>query len=154
MSLNNFGIVAKGLSRSAQPDADGINVLRNYGIKLILKLNFDNEYPFVRETNNANPIEVRQIPLDPFNPDEQEVRSLVEMIRTNLLCGTSVHVHCSHGRDRTGLVIGAWQILYGGVSLSDVLTQRKSYGTSWLGDFTADREIVEMLEKFSKEKTQ
>jgi hypothetical protein len=159
MSLNNFGIVksigGKTLSRSAQPDAEGIFTLEKLGVQIILKLNSSSEYPLTEEKKVSVAIGFAECPLDPFNPDEKIVRQLALDIQSYLTANTpgmSVHIHCSHGRDRTGLIIGAWQLLYGGISLNDVLAQRKAYGTSWLGDFTADHEIVEMLKKFSQEK--
>jgi len=153
MSLNNFGIQlanGKTLSRSAQPDADGFNTLIKLGVQKIIKLNTSSQYPLDREVQSfAN---TQEIPLNSFDPDEESVRNIALIINSKITAGMNVHIHCSHGRDRTGLVIGAWQILYGGFSLDYVMIDRENYGTNWVSDKTADAKIVAMLKKFSQEK--
>ena len=155
MPLNNFGLVDKrangaSLWRAAQPDSSGFKLLVDLGIDGVFKLNNNAEFPDARETQYVEPAFVSLVPMDPFTPDEKFVRGVVKEIDAALTDGTSVFVHCTHGRDRTGLVIGAYRALINHWTFGAIQKERMVYGANWLVD-VPDHEIVEMLKLFAKE---
>ena len=155
--LNNLGIVVPGkLYRSAQPDAKGFADLRELGVRMVLKLNSEHEYPLARENQECQgpetPVTVCSSILSTFSPLEAKVRAIATDIQCAMEAGNCILVHCTHGRDRTGLVIGAWRLLYDHWTLDQVLAERKLYGAGWLVDL-ADHEILEVLERIATGRT-
>jgi tyrosine-protein phosphatase SIW14 len=144
MALSNFGIVAPGrLYRAAQPDAKGFQDLVALGVTLAVKLDGDGEYPHARENAEfPGPVWVEEVAT--FQPDRVQVVHLATRLDQALASGLVAVVHFLHGRDRTGLVIGAWRLLFAQWTLAQVLEERQLYGAGWLIDL-ADREILLVL---------
>lgn len=140
MPLANFGVVKKigevMICRSAQPDADGYKTLKAIGIESIFKLNNNTEGNNNDEMICATPMTVYNHPLpELFRVGETNtVIEIARLIQTELIKGKSVLIHCSHGRDRTGLVVAAWQLMYDGQTFDEVNKHRWDYGMSLIID--------------------
>src|SRR5437868_2722536 len=125
MPLSNLGLVFSGygarLWRCAQPDTDGFVLLSGLHVTTIIKLNDNGEYPDSLETGNFK----GDVICDPYPrlfivpPKEKVVDTVREIIRL-LKIGKCVAVHCTHGVDRTGLVIGAFRIVELGWTMQQV----------------------------------
>jgi protein tyrosine/serine phosphatase len=57
-----------------------------------------------------------------------------------------VCVHCEHGRDRTGFVVGAYRILIQRWSIDDALAEMKAYGVRGVYEMF-DAEMISILRK-------
>lgn len=93
------------------PDDDSWNFLyRDMGVRRIIKLNGENEGDNTSDiAAEALGIELIYCPIPVadqliFKPNKDLVKKAVEAFRVNCF------VHCSHGQDRTGLVIGCWRV--------------------------------------------
>jgi protein tyrosine/serine phosphatase len=146
MPLNNFGIASRGLYRCGQPDREGINSLASIGVKTILKLNSEvpEEYEWcklvgITLTNN-------QIPT--LTNTAEVVKALVARLNNLMQIAGPVCVHCEHGRDRTGLIIGAYRLIYDKAPFTLVQAERAAYGVTGLFTFF-DREITSVLAQIS-----
>ncbi len=62
----------------------------------------------------------------PF-PTKFNLKAAAYKINSYLNAGKTVIVHCKRGKDRTGGVIAAWQIIFTNLSLDEILKQRDSY---------------------------
>ncbi len=144
MPLNNFGAVISGrLYRAAQPDAEPWPMLKGFGIQTVFKLN-GAEYPTDRESREAGAgVEIRSFDIDQWHPSVKETLGIVSQIEDALTRGAAL-VHCTHGRDRTGLIIGALRLRVQKWALSRVEQERRVYGVVGL-IVLADREIAECL---------
>lgn len=157
MPLNNLGLVFDSngarLWRCAQPDADGFELLWRLHVTSIIKLNDNGEYPDQKEKDNFNGGEVICYPYPRLFivPRKEEVVGTVDKIIHLLNNGKCVAVHCTHGVDRTGLVIGAFGIIHLGWSMLQVKEERYRYGVSFVRDIP-DHEIVELLEKIEADR--
>ena len=154
MPLNNFGLVDRreqgtALWRAAQPDSTGFKLLLSFGINGVFKLNSNSEFPDAREAQYITPAVLSLTPMDPFTPKEDEVRGIVKEIDEYLSNGISVLVHCTHGRDRTGLIIGAYRALINHWSFDQIQKEREMYGANWLTD-VPDYEIIAILKSLCK----
>lgn len=103
----NLEQVEPGIWRSGQPLPEGWAYLYGIGIRRIVKLNASTEGS--DEGAKAAGIEVIRIEIPPSGitnlfdvPDGSKVRRAVTIANA----GGGVLIHCTHGQDRTGLVIG------------------------------------------------
>jgi len=150
MPLSNFGRVAKNLYRGAQPDSHAWDTLRALGVTGAFKLNDEREYPVGREAKEAGPtVQINSFAVGQWSPNEQMVVSAAGNIESWLNTGVAVYVHCSHGRDRTGLVIGAWMLLYRGATFEQVQAERALYGVTGIVAL-ADAEITACLQHIAE----
>lgn len=110
----NLVMVETGLWRSGQPTAEGWAYLQSLGIRTVVKLNFDSEGS--DDGARALGMTVHELSIQPEGdkdvfdnlvntfvaPDASRIASAEAVIAA----GGAVLVHCSHGQDRTGIVIG------------------------------------------------
>ena len=102
-NIPNFATVDTNIYRGGQPDAQGWEYLEELGVTRVAKLNMDSE---AKDETNLEILKAG-IPLDEqliFMPDKQVVQTAVDFI----IPGT--FIHCEHGQDRTGLIIGCYRV--------------------------------------------
>lgn len=147
--ISNFQIVSSGdadganaVYRSGQPKGDAEwAYLEKIGIKTVVKLNeFSKEADKSEELSlakkhNINVIPIYMPPEDfPHNwnpwahPDEKALMQAVEALenKNNL----PALVHCSHGKDRTGLVVAVYSVRNKKYCKDAALNEMKYYGTN------------------------
>jgi len=107
----NFGVVEEGaIYRGAQPTSSEMESLQRRGVRTIVKLNTQ-ELDRERADAARLGIQLIYLPLNarlvgtPGSCAEVE-RAYEAMTRRE---NQPVYVHCSHGRDRTGFLIGLWR---------------------------------------------
>lgn len=133
MSLPNFGnVIKKKFSRSGQPDAAGFKALADKGIKVIIKLSEGYEYSDVQELREckAAGMKVDFQPMSAFSDPSQakQAKQIARLIQKYIDAGVWVSIHCHLGRDRTGLVVGMWRILFQGATYNQVKLDWVRYG--------------------------
>lgn len=113
--LNHFAKVEKNLYRCAQPDADAWRTMADL---------FDNNYTIIKLSPGPETIPdgviapcVFYFPISTWDqlfgrPDMQLEAALCRICET-LRDGGVVVVHCEHGDDRTGILIGLYRLLQG-----------------------------------------
>lgn len=123
----NFAAVAPGVFRGGQPNEAGWQFLRSLGVPNIVKLN--------RETADPPPAEMNAyfIPLPPATVWEwfQQPRSNDVWRAVQVLKFGGTYVHCQHGRDRTGLVIGCYRLWHDGWSEAAAAREMSALGYHW-----------------------
>ncbi len=108
----NFGVVVDGkIYRGAQPRGDNMQMLRDLGVKTVLKLNTsraDEEVAAAREAG----LRLIHIPFDAETIGNAEtcndVAKALEIISDE--SNWPIYVHCSRGRDRAGYMIGLYRL--------------------------------------------
>src|SRR5438132_743741 len=105
----NFGKVADGLFRGAQPDANAVKQLKELGIKAIIDLRTDTKAAQAETAAAcAQGILYTNIPLSGSHaPSDQQVQTVLAVIGS--LPGP-VFIHCKHGCDRTGTLVACYRI--------------------------------------------
>ncbi len=124
----NLVQVEPGLWRSGQPIAASEWVyLKGQGVHHVVKLNFDSEGSDGGAT--AIGLDVHLLSIQPEGDKDlfdnisntfvrPEVSKLVEAEKV-IAAGGGVLVHCTHGQDRTGLVIGIHRVMHEHMSKDD-----------------------------------
>ncbi len=101
--------VGDGIYRGATPRAEGLQYLKSQNFKTILNLDNDEvTNQFEQNFSDHHGINEIQIPLSGFfKPDDTDIdRALAVLADKNL---RPIYVHCQHGHDRTGLIIGLYR---------------------------------------------
>lgn len=119
--LPNFKEVSPGLYRGGHPNTAGIAELKRRGVRTIVDLEVADlieATPGVisQELRDAKAagITVVRFPMSAFEPalssrfDTQMSAAMAELRRASPT--NAVYVHCKHGQDRTGLVVGLHRV--------------------------------------------
>lgn len=121
-SMQNFLEVRPGLYRGGHPDAAGLDYLKSVGVKRIVNLeigDFLEAFPWqidaeIEQARQRGITELR-FPMSAFEPARSDRfdRQMDEILAVLKSASASdpVYVHCKHGQDRTGLVLGLDRVL-------------------------------------------
>ena len=146
----NFQIVSKGgtdgsdaIYRSGQPKKTDWAYLNEIGVRTVVKLNQysldakegSEEEVGLAKRHNINVIPLYMQPEDaPYNlnpwasPNEKALMDAVAALEDKK--NWPVLVHCSHGKDRTGLVVAVYSMRNKNLCREAAYKQMKYYGTS------------------------
>lgn len=132
-TIPNFHKVDTNIYRGASPRQHGIEELKKLGIKTIVNLErelFEEEPGEVRKERQwaeKAGIKFIHVPMHPiFAPKVEDIEKALAYI-TNP-ANQPVFVHCERGSDRTGIVIAAYRIRYGGWTVEQTYEEMKRYG--------------------------
>jgi len=111
----NFRIVDSGVYRGGQPTTEGWTYLKSLGIKTVVKLDLECEGSDVEATNlGMAVVDASGPPSDITNvfeaPPRERIRLAVQTLEDE--GRWPIYVHCLHGQDRTGLVVGLFRVLH------------------------------------------
>ncbi len=106
----DFHQVTQHISRGARPHKIGLEALAKMGVKTIL--NIDNDKPEIAdEAKNSQALGLRMIslPMSGFwKPKDAQVEKILAVLRNP--ANYPLFIHCKHGHDRTGLIMGLYRI--------------------------------------------
>jgi len=105
--IPNLAQVEPGVWRGGQPDSEGWEYLKSLGIKRDIKLNTSHEASDSLAISNGMQIIYLPINLEQMTigkPDTNKLDSAIAAL------GSGTFVHCEHGQDRTGLIVGAYRV--------------------------------------------
>ena len=125
----NFGVVEEGkIYRGAQPAAADLESLHRLGIRTVLKLNTGAD----EERTQASRLGIRliEVPLIARRVGTSRACAEVERAYAAMVdpANWPVYVHCEHGRDRTGFLIGLYRERALGWSFAQVRHELSKYG--------------------------
>ena len=114
--IPNFAVVERGVYRGGQPQTlEDWRWLYSVGVRDVVKLNTHSEGDDVAR---ALGMHVYYYPIDFVSqtvgkPDPREIKEAADVVYFAHLEHVGVYVHCSHGQDRTGLVVGNYRLIEG-----------------------------------------
>jgi len=121
--LPNFHKVSDDLYRGAQPEKEGIPILKKMGIKTIVNLrNFHSDED---EIGNIS-IGYERIPMNAWSVSEEDVIAFLKIVTDKNK--TPVFVHCLHGADRTGMMNAVFRMAVQGWSKEEAIREMKEGG--------------------------
>ncbi len=141
--LKRYGVVWEHkLTRSGMPeDESGWRWLRNQGVKSIVTFRQENDVDYKKFGFER----VLQIPLDGSHiPTQEQTEKFLKFIQDPQ--NQPVHMHCSAGKDRTGMMAALARYAIDGWPLDRALAEAKLYRGSdlapkrvaWLRDWAAN----------------
>jgi len=127
-------VVPGKLYRGGQPETpEDFETLRKQGIRTIINLKTtDDEIEWEGET--ARHFGITMISRQTgsfFSPSDEHVNEIQEMLIDPTL--QPVYIHCRHGKDRTGLMVGIYRVEQQGWTPNDAYAEMRAIGFNpWL----------------------
>jgi len=115
----NFSQVSGTVWRSAQPVDGNWTDIKNLGVRQIVKLNAESEGS--DDAGEAIGLDIVRCPIEPIDagsilqragaifeaPDEETIDAALTAMASSI----STLVHCTHGNDRTGLLVAFYRVI-------------------------------------------
>lgn len=102
----NLHRVSRDLYRSAQPTAEGMQRLKDFGIKTIVNLrSFHSDRDEIGQTG----LHYEHLYMKAWHPERKEAEAFLRIVTDP--ARTPVLVHCQHGADRTGTMCAIYRIV-------------------------------------------
>lgn len=139
--LPNFHRVAAGIYRGAAPARAGLDALRDLGVKTIIDLRIEQgaakSASLTRSRERALTAEMGfsyvSLPMGREAPTAAQVKTLLAALAA--AGAVPVYVHCQHGADRTGCMIGIYRVQVQGWTFARAWQEMRQYGFKpWLAE--------------------
>lgn len=103
-----------GLYRGGRVTALGMKQLKKMGVTTILNIENDEEAIAAdKKFAEANGLRYISIPFDTFKkPSDAKVDYVLKLLQDRSL--GPIYLHCKHGRDRTGMIMGLYRVFVDG----------------------------------------
>ncbi len=128
--LPNFHAVHPYLYRGGEPTKAGLRKLKEMGIATIIDLRGSPEQVY-NEEREAKTIGMKTInlPMSSQAPTKQQVETFISQVESAAKGqnGGAVFVHCAHGSDRTGCMIGIWRVTHEGWTYDQAYREMRKY---------------------------
>ncbi|MBB6052189.1 fused DSP-PTPase phosphatase/NAD kinase-like protein [Armatimonas rosea] len=126
-NLPNFAVVEPGICRGAAPTAAGLKRLKDLGVKLVIDLRIEKKGQAEEEAAvKALGLKRVRIPLGAEAPTEKQVAQFLALLKNAK--SEPVFVHCQHGADRTGAMVGIWRVTQSKWGFAQTYTEMRKYG--------------------------
>jgi protein tyrosine/serine phosphatase len=126
-NLPNFATVSPGIYRGGAPTVVGLQNLKAMGVRTIIDLRISPKL-VKQEKTEAQHLGFNWINL-PMGADPPTTKQVATFIATlKLAPAQAVFVHCQHGADRTGCMIGIWRETQQGWSYDRSWAEMRKYG--------------------------
>lgn len=124
----NFSQVTPNLYRGGRPDAAGIDVLKQMGVRTIIDLENDDQAVATEQTWAQN--DGLNFIHEPMNgietPRDAEVDDILSKLSDPTL--QPIFVHCMQGHDRTGLIVALYRVFAQGWTPKDAHDEMMALG--------------------------
>ncbi|MCB0414261.1 MAG: dual specificity protein phosphatase family protein [Bdellovibrionales bacterium] len=131
--IKNFHQVTESLYRGARPESDGLQYLKRTDMHTILNIE-NNSTAIKEEQQQAEELGIHFIssPMSwTVSPTDEQIDEILGALQNPE--NFPIYVHCKHGRDRTGLIIGLYRVEVQGWSPQEAYQEMKKLGfRSWL----------------------
>ena len=108
--IDEFHQVTTAIWRGARPEFEGLQALRDMGIRTDLNLDND-EVANEDEARSADVLKLKYIPRPLsgfFAPSDEQIDEILSILSNP--ANYPIYVHCAHGQDRTGLAVGLFRV--------------------------------------------
>lgn len=107
-AIGNFGRVAPGITRGAQPSDKALELMAQDGVKTIIDLRMNGSGTENEEaTTNHLGMKYVHIPMTLMTPNAQQVSQFLSIVNTP--SNLPVFIHCRQGADRTGTLVAIYR---------------------------------------------
>ena len=127
--LPNFATVHPGLMRGAAPTTAGLVQLKNMGVNTIVDLRIGPKALVTTEKAQVEKLGMTfvNIPMGAAPPTSKQISRWLAIANAASPKG-AVYVHCQHGADRTGEMVGIYRETHDGWSFDKTYAEMRHYG--------------------------
>ncbi len=118
--LSNLHRVTPTLYRSAQPDETSGLALQKLGIKTVLSFRKRNKDEPLHKTPGVT---FKRYPLYTWDIEEKDILAVLRIL--NNPANQPILVHCTHGADRTGLMMASYRMIVQGWTKEAAIAEMK-----------------------------
>lgn len=120
-------MVVPGILRGAAPTVEGLKKLKAQGVHTIIDLRIEKKGQ-ADEEGAAKSLGFKRIriPMGREAPTEKQVALFLQTLEN--AGHEPVFVHCQHGADRTGAMIGIWRVTHQGWGFEQTYKEMRKYG--------------------------
>lgn len=121
--LPNFACISPVLYRGAQPTRDGFRQLERLGVKTVVNLrSMHDDRPLLEGTS----LRYFRLPTTAWGISQWQMRQFLAIVMDP--ANQPVFVHCQHGSDRTGFVVGGYRLLEQNWDCESVFVELHTFG--------------------------
>ena len=124
--LPNFHVVHPFLLRGGEPTLDGVRSLKKRGVKTIIDLRAvtrgSREEKALADTLGMRYV---QLPMSAAPPTREQVKTFLGLVDDPK--SQPVFVHCQHGSDRTGCMVGIYRVTHDKWSYDRTYAEMRQY---------------------------
>lgn len=129
--LPNFHVVHPFLYRGGEPSKKGLEQLHEKGIKTLIDLRASSAITKSEEaTADSLGMKYINLPMSAKAPTEAQLATYLKTVREARDKNEPVFLHCAHGSDRTGCLVGIWRVTEDGYSYPQAYSEMRKY---WFG---------------------
>lgn len=123
----NFAVVAPGIYRGAAPTAQGLRTLKAMGVRTVIDLRIEKKGQ-EEEAKAAAALGLTRVRIRMGReaPTRKQVAQFLALV--DAAPGAPVFIHCQHGADRTGAMVGIWRVTRQGWSFDQAWKEMRRYG--------------------------
>lgn len=142
--LPNYYMMNDFVHRGGRPSAAGMKALAKMGVKLIINIEDDEDaIKADRKYAAANGIKFVSVPFKTWSkPSDAKVEYVLKLLQDRSY--GPIYLHCKHGRDRTGMIMGLYRVFAEGWHPKTAYKEMKDRGF---------RSIIFPLTRYYKEKS-
>jgi tyrosine-protein phosphatase SIW14 len=125
--LPNLHTVTANILRGGRPTIQGLKILVQKNVKTVIDIDdtpsaMANEKKYLSKTN----VHYISIPINAFStPSDADVKKIENLLNDSK--NFPIYIHCKHGEDRTGLMIGLYRFEHG-LSAADAYREMLDLG--------------------------
>jgi protein tyrosine/serine phosphatase len=130
--LPNFHEVHPFLYRGGEPTEKGLEELKKMGVSTLIDLRAASEQK-IDEKAIAKRLDLQYVnlPMSSKAPTKKQIekffKTLEQAAKDNTDGQHKVFVHCAHGSDRTGCMIGLWRVTHDSYNYDDAYKEMRKY---------------------------
>lgn len=127
-ALPNFHEVHPFLYRGGQPNSEGIDKLKAMGIKTVIDLRAETAATRAEAAHLEKlGLHYIDLPMSDKPPTDKQVNTFIQTVKDGQEKNQPVFVHCAHGSDRTGCLVGIWRVSQDGYSYDQAYKEMRKY---------------------------
>lgn len=132
--ISNFHRTTDGIYRGGAPSNTGLKTLKQMGVRTIIDLRgFSAPAKQEKKTAESMGLKWINLPMGSAAPTTTQVSTFLAVLAK--APDEPVFVHCQHGADRTGCMIGIYRVQVQGWSFSKAWAEMRAYGFKpWLSE--------------------
>lgn len=128
VDLPNRAIVTENILRGGRPSDEGLKQLKSLNVRTLM--NLENDMNAVQHemsvTKELGLVEISSPMYSLYAPTDAQVDAVLAVLQDSR--NFPIYLHCKHGQDRTGMIVGLYRVFVQGWTPQDAYREMRSLG--------------------------